>query len=213
MLLRQDRFHIHPILCAKIVQGERKRKELVHFLFPSRSLYYQKIVQGERKTEQTERKIKFTSIFPRCSRFYQKRKELVHFLFPSRSLYYQKIVQGERKTEQTERKIKFTSIFPRCSRFYQKRKELVHFLFPSRSLYYLTLEISGRSRISPNAIIPCVQAPPHHRPLRRVSAATPLSLACRDGAATCMPPTNLRSNDCRARHSPGYSTAANWANP
>ena len=73
MLLRQDRFHIHPILCAKIVQGERK-------------------------TEQTERKIKFTSIFPRCSRFYQKRKELV----PSRSLYYQKIVQGERKTEQTE---------------------------------------------------------------------------------------------------------------
>ncbi len=102
MLLRQDRFHIHPILCAKIVQGERKRKELVHFLFPSRSLYYQKIVQGERKTEQTERKIKFTSIFPRCSRFYQKRKELVHFLFPSRSLYYQKIVQGERKTEQTE---------------------------------------------------------------------------------------------------------------
>ena len=41
MLLRQDRFHIHPILCAKIVQGERK-------------------------TEQTERKIKFTSIFPRC---------------------------------------------------------------------------------------------------------------------------------------------------
>ena len=165
MLLRQDRFHIHPILCAKIVQGERKRKELVHFLFPSRSLYYQKIVQGERKTEQTERKIKFTSIFPRCSRFYQKRKELVHFLFPSRS----------------------------------------------RS--YLTLEISGRSRISPNAIIPCVQAPPHHRPLRRVSAATPLSLACRDGAATCMPPTNLRSNDCRARHSPGYSTAANWANP
>ena len=177
MLLRQDRFHIHPILCAKIVQGERK-------------------------TEQTERKIKFTSIFPRCSRFYQKRKELVHFLFP------------------------------RCSRFYQKRKELVHFLFssrslyyqkivqgerkpskPSRSLYYLTLEISGRSRISPNAIIPCVQAPPHHRPLRRVSAATPLSLACRDGAATCMPPTNLRSNDCRARHSPGYSTAANWANP
>mgnify|MGYP000307255789 CR=1 FL=1 len=195
MLLRQDRFHIHPILCAKIVQGERKRKELVHFLFPSRSLYYQKIVQGERKTEQTERKIKFTSIFPRCSRFYQKRKELVHFLFPSRSLYYQKIVQGERKTEQTERKMKFTSIFP------------------SRSLYYLTLEISGRSRISPNAIIPCVQAPPHHRPLRRVSAATPLSLACRDGAATCMPPTNLRSNDCRARHSPGYSTAANWANP
>ena len=162
MLLRQDRFHIHPILCAKIVQGERKRKELVHFLFPSRSLYYQKIVQGERKTE---------------------------------------------------RKMKFTSIFPRCSRFYQKRKELVHFLFPSRSLYYLTLEISGRSRISPNAIIPCVQAPPHHRPLRRVSAATPLSLACRDGAATCMPPTNLRSNDCRARHSPGYSTAANWANP
>ena len=163
MLLRQDRFHIHPILCAKIVQGERKRKELVHFLFPSRSLYYQKIVQGERKTEQTERKIKFTSIFPRCSRFYQK--------------------------------------------------ELVHFLFPSRSLYYLTLEISGRSRITPNAIIPYVQAPPHHRPLRRVSAATPLSLACRDGAATCMPPTNLRSNDCRARHSPGYSTAANWANP
>ena len=162
MLLRQDRFHIHPILCAKIVQGERKRKELVHFLFPSRSLYYQKIVQGERKTE---------------------------------------------------RKMKFTSIFPRCSRFYQKRKELVHFLFPSRSLYYLTLEISGRSRISPNAIIPCVQAPPHHRPLRRVSAATPLSLACREGAATCMPPTNLRSNDCRARHSPGYSTAANWANP
>ena len=158
MLLRQDRFHIHPILCAKIVQGERKRKELVHFLFPSRSLYYQKIVQGERK-------------------------------------------------------MKFTSIFPRCSRFYQKRKELVHFLFPSRSLYYLTLEISGRSRISPNAIIPCVQAPPHHRPLRRVSAATPLSLACRDGAATCMPPTNLRSNDCRARRSPGYSTAANWANP
>lgn len=147
MLLRQDRFHIHPILCAKIVQGERKRKELVHFLFPSRSLYYQKIVQGERKTEQTERKIKFTSIFP------------------------------------------------------------------SRSLYYLTLEISGRSRISPNAIIPCVQAPQHHRPLRRVSAATPLSLACRDGAATCMPPTNLRSNDCRARRSPGYSTAANWANP
>ena len=78
MLLRQDRFHIHPILCAKIVQGERKRKELVHFLFPSRSLYYQKIVQGERKTEQTERKteqtereMKFTSIFPRCSRFYQ----------------------------------------------------------------------------------------------------------------------------------------------
>lgn len=64
MLLRQDRFHIHPILCAKIVQGERKRKELVHFLFPSRSLYYQKIVQGERKTEQTERKMKFTSIFP-----------------------------------------------------------------------------------------------------------------------------------------------------
>ena len=162
MLLRQDRFHIHPILCAKIVQGERKRKELVHFLFPSRSLYYQKIVQGERKTE---------------------------------------------------RKMKFTSIFPRCSRFYQKRKELVHFLFPSRSLYYLTLENSGRSRISPNAIIPCVQAPPHHRPLRRVSAATPLSLACREGAATCMPPTNLRSNDCRARHSPGYSTAANWANP
>ena len=130
MLLRQDRFHIHPILCAKIVQGERKteqterkmkftsifprcsrfyqkRKELVHFLFPSRSLYYQKIVQGERK-----------------------RKELVHFLFPSRSLYYQKIVQGERKTEQTERKMKFTSIFPRCSRFYQKRKELVHFSFP-----------------------------------------------------------------------------------
>ena len=147
MLLRQDRFHIHPILCAKIVQGERKRKELVHFLFPNRSLSYQKIVQGERKTEQTERKMKFTSIFPRCSRF------------------------------------------------------------------YLTLEISGRSRISPNAIIPCVQAPPHHRPLRRVSAATHLSLACRDGAATCMPPTNLRSNDCRARHSPGYSTAANWANP
>ena len=71
MLLRQDRFHIHPILYAKIVQGERKRKELVHFLFPSRSLYYQKIVQGERKTE---RKIKFTSIFP------------------SRSLYYRKIV-------------------------------------------------------------------------------------------------------------------------
>lgn len=170
MLLRQDRFHIHPILCTKIVQGERK-------------------------TEQTERKIKFTSIFPRCSRFYQKRKELVHFLFPNRSLYYQKIVQGERETEQTERKMKFTSIFP------------------SRSLYYLTLEISGRSRISPNAIIPCVQAPPHHRPLRRVSAATPLSLACHDGAATCMPPTNLRSNDCRARHSPGYSTAANWANP
>ncbi len=147
MLLRQDRFHIHPILCAKIVQGERKRKELVHFLFPNRSLSYQKIVQGERKTEQTERKMKFTSIFPRCS------------------------------------------------------------------LSYLTLEISGRSRISPNAIIPCVQAPPHHRQLRRVSAATPLSLACRDGAATCMPPTNLRSNDCRARRSPGYSTAANWANP
>ena len=68
MLLRQDRFHIHPILYAKIVQGERKRKELVHFLFPSRSLYYQKIVQGERKTE---RKIKFTSIFPSRSRFYQ----------------------------------------------------------------------------------------------------------------------------------------------
>lgn len=147
MLLRQDRFHIHPILCAKIVQGERKRKELVHFLFPSRSLYYQKIVQGERKTEQTEREMKFTSIFP------------------------------------------------------------------SRSRSYLTLEIPGKSRISPNAIIPCVQAPPHHRLLRRVSAATPLSLACRDGAATCMPPTNLRSNDCRARHSPGYSTAANWANP
>ena len=52
MLLRQDRFHIHPILCAKIVQGERKRKELVHFLFPSRSLYYQKIVQGERRAKQ-----------------------------------------------------------------------------------------------------------------------------------------------------------------
>ena len=138
---------------------------------------------------------------------------LLNFVFPSRSLYYQKIVQGERKTEQTKRKMKFTSIFPRCSRFYQKRKNLVHFLFPSRSLYYLTLEISGRSRISPNAIIPCVQAPPHHRPLRQVSAATPLSLACRDGAATCMPPTNLRSNDCRARRSPGYSTAANWANP
>ena len=97
MLLRQDRFHIHPILCAKIVQGERK-------------------------TEQTERKMKFTSIFPRCSRFSQKRKELVHFLFPSRSLYYQKIVQGERKTEQTERKMKFTSIFPRCNRFYQITK-------------------------------------------------------------------------------------------
>ena len=61
MLLRQDRFHIHPILCAKIVQGERK-------------------------TEQTERKMKFTSIFSRCSRFSQKRKELVHFLFPNRSL-------------------------------------------------------------------------------------------------------------------------------
>ena len=90
---------------------------------------------------------------------------------------------------------------------------LLNFVFPSRSRSYLTLEISGRSRISPNAIIPCVQAPPHHRPLRRVLAATPLSLACRDGAATCMPPTNLRSNDCRARHSPGYSTAANWANP
>ena len=104
MLLRQDRFHIHPILCAKIVQGERK-------------------------TEQTERKIKFTSIFPRCSRFYQKRKELVHFLFPSRSLYYQKIVQGERKTEQTERKIKFTSIFPRCSRF-SKKKGTCSFSFP-----------------------------------------------------------------------------------
>ena len=81
MLLRQDRFHIHPILCAKIVQGERKRKELVHFLFPSRSLYYQKIVQGERKTEQTERKMKFTSIFPRCSRFYQKKKGTCSFSF------------------------------------------------------------------------------------------------------------------------------------
>lgn len=144
MLLRQDRFHIHPILCAKIVQGERKRKELVHFLFPSRSLYYQKIVQ------------------------------------------------------------------PVLS---NNKISLLNFVFPSRSRSYLTLEISGRSRISLNAIIPCVQAPPHHRPLRRVSAATPLSLACRDGAATCMPPTNLRSNDCRARHSPGYSTAANWANP
>ena len=82
MLLRQDRFHIHPILCAKIVQGERKRKELVHFLFPNRSLSYQKIVQGERKTEQTERKMKFTSIFPRCSRFYQKKKGTCSFSFP-----------------------------------------------------------------------------------------------------------------------------------
>ena len=27
MLLRQDRFHIHPILCAKIVQGERKTEQ------------------------------------------------------------------------------------------------------------------------------------------------------------------------------------------
>ena len=82
MLLRQDRFHIHPILCAKIVQGERKRKELVHFLFPNRSLSYQKIVQGERKTEQTERKMKFTSIFPRRSRFYQKKKGTCSFSFP-----------------------------------------------------------------------------------------------------------------------------------
>lgn len=56
MLLRQDRFHIHPILCAKIVQGERK-------------------------TEQTERKIKFTSIFPRCSRF-SKKKGTCSFSFP-----------------------------------------------------------------------------------------------------------------------------------
>lgn len=76
MLLRQDRFHIHPILCAKIVQGERKRKELVHFLFPSRSLYYQKIVQGERKTEQTERKIKFTSIFRGAAGFIEKQNKL-----------------------------------------------------------------------------------------------------------------------------------------
>ena len=52
MLLRQDRFHIHPILCAKIVQGERK-------------------------TEQTERKMKFTSIFPRRSRFYPKSKNKI----------------------------------------------------------------------------------------------------------------------------------------
>ena len=87
MLLRQDRFHIHPILCAKIVQGERKRKELVHFLFPSRSLYYQKIVQGERKTEQTERKIKFTSIFPSRSRFYQKKKGTCSFFFSRAAAY------------------------------------------------------------------------------------------------------------------------------
>ena len=81
MLLRQDRFHIHPILCAKIVQGERKRKELVHYLISSHSLNYQKIVQGERKTEQTERKIKFTSIFPRCRRFYQITKYACLILF------------------------------------------------------------------------------------------------------------------------------------
>ena len=166
MLLRQDRFHIHPILCAKIVQGERKRKELVHFLFPNRSLSYQKDSARRAKNRAN------------------RAKNEVYF--------------------------NFSEVQPVLS---NNKISLLNFLFPSRSLYYLTLEISGRSRISPNAIIPCVQAPPHHRPLRRVSAATPLSLACRDGAATCMPPTNLRSNDCRARHSPGYSRAANWANP
>ena len=157
MLLRQDRFHIHPILCAKIVQGERKRKELVHFLFPSRSLYYQKIVQGERK-----------------------RKELVHFLFPSRSLYYQKIVQGERKTEQTERKMKFTSIFPRCSRFYQKRKELVHFLFPSRSLYYQKI-VQGERKTEQTEPQPILS---HFRNFRKIKNFSKRYYSLRSGTTT-----------------------------
>lgn len=166
MLLRQDRFHIHPILCAKIVQGERKRKELVHFLFPEPQPILSKDSARRAKNRANRAKNK------------------VYF--------------------------NFSEVQPVLSK---NKISLLNFVFPSRSLYYLTLETSERSRISPNAIIPCVQAPPHHRPLRQVSAATPLSLACRDGAATCMPPTNLRSNDCRARRSPGYSTAANWANP
>ena len=63
MLLRQDRFHIHPILCAKIVQGERK-------------------------TEQTERKIKFTSIFPRRSRFYPRAKQTCLILLIRGAAYF-----------------------------------------------------------------------------------------------------------------------------
>lgn len=136
MLLRQDRFHIHPILCAKIVQGERKRKELVHFLFPSRSLYYQKIVQGERKTEQIEP---------------------------------QPILSHIRNS----RKIKNFS-----KRYYSLRSGTTT-SSTTASGFGCDTSFFGLSRWSGNVY------------------------------AT----DKLTFNDCRARHSPGYSTAANWANP
>ena len=51
-----------------------KRKVLAQFSFPRCSLTYPKLVQVEGKTAQAEWKMKFASIFPRRSRFYQKSK-------------------------------------------------------------------------------------------------------------------------------------------
>lgn len=82
MLLRQDRFHIHPILCAKIVQGERKRKELVHFLFPSRSLYYQKIVARRAKNRANRAKNKVYFNFSEVQPVLSKKKGTCSFSFP-----------------------------------------------------------------------------------------------------------------------------------
>ncbi|MGM9688121.1 MAG: hypothetical protein ACI3YD_03645 [Alloprevotella sp.] len=65
---------------GKIVQGERKEKEmtqLFHFSWLSRSLFYLKIVQGERKEKEMT--------------------QLFHFSWLSRSLFYLKIVQVRAK--------------------------------------------------------------------------------------------------------------------
>jgi hypothetical protein len=48
---------------------------LFDFAHPRRRLSYEKIVQAERKTVQAERKMKFTSIFPRHRRFYARAKQ------------------------------------------------------------------------------------------------------------------------------------------
>ena len=82
MLLRQDRFHIHPILCAKIVQGERKRKELVHFLFPQPILSKDSARRAKNRANQAKNEVyfNFSEVQPVLS---NNKISLLNFVFPS----------------------------------------------------------------------------------------------------------------------------------
>ena len=82
MLLRQDRFHIHPILCAKIVQGERKRKELVHFLFPEPQPILSKDSARRAKNRANRAKNEVYFNFPEVQPVLSKKKESCSFSFP-----------------------------------------------------------------------------------------------------------------------------------